>query len=267
MSVNISDLAFTSLETIQAYHVTTDAYLFTLDELQNATISQTEETQDITGRQGRKLTSLKRNKQATISASNGMVSHGLLELQTGSGFASKTTEVQWSEDRVITSNASSTSYKAHGTVGAEIMELWIKDANGVATTKLEQASTAASGKFAYDPEHKALTFYSGAYADGTEIHVIYKRQIAAAVLENQSDSYSEKCKLYVDALAEDKCGNVYHVQICFPKAEVSGEFSWDMGDNQTIHNFEANALSGACGAAATYWTYTVFGANAADVDD
>lgn len=264
MSVNISDLAITSLETIQAYHVTTDAYLFTLDELQNATIAQTEETQDITGRQGRLLSRLKRNKQATISASNGMVSHGLLELQTGNSFANKTTEVQWSEDLVITSNTATTSYKAYGTAGAEIMELWIKDSNGFATTKLEQAATAAAGKFAYAPATKTLTFYAGAYTDNTEIHVIYKRNIAAAVLENHSDSYSEKCKLYVDALAEDKCGNVYHVQIYFPKAEVSGEFSWEMGDNQTIHNFEATALSGACGAAATFWTYTVFGANAED---
>ena len=58
----------------------TGGYLFTLDELQNATIAQGQEKTDITGRQGRKLSSLKKNKTVTISGNNGIVSGGLLEL-------------------------------------------------------------------------------------------------------------------------------------------------------------------------------------------
>ena len=43
-----------------------------LYEPQSATIANTEEKQDITGKGGRKLTSIKRNKAVTISANNGM---------------------------------------------------------------------------------------------------------------------------------------------------------------------------------------------------
>ena len=53
--MNINDLTITSLETITAFALGTGAYLFTLDELQNATIANTQETSDITGKQGRKL--------------------------------------------------------------------------------------------------------------------------------------------------------------------------------------------------------------------
>ena len=77
--MNINDITITSLETINAFDIVTGAYKFTLDELQNATIAQTQERVDITGKQGRKLSSLKRNKAVTISGANGMISGGLLD--------------------------------------------------------------------------------------------------------------------------------------------------------------------------------------------
>lgn len=61
------DIIITSLETLKAYDLTTSAHLFTLDELQNVSLAQGEEKVDITGKQGRKLSSLKRNKTFTIS--------------------------------------------------------------------------------------------------------------------------------------------------------------------------------------------------------
>ena len=47
--MNINDITITSLETINAFDIVTGAYKFTLDELQNATIAQTQERVDITG--------------------------------------------------------------------------------------------------------------------------------------------------------------------------------------------------------------------------
>lgn len=127
------------------------------------------------------------------------------------------------------------------------------------------SSAAAAGKFAYAPASKAITFHTDV-ADGTEVVVYYKRRIKADVLNNESDVYSEKCTLYVDALGEDKCGNVYRIQFFIPKADFSGEFSLEMGENQTAHAFEAESLAGACGAGGSLWTYTVFGVNTADAE-
>ena len=95
--MNIQDITITSLETITAFDITTGNFMFVLDELQNATISQTQEKTDITGKQGRKLASLKRNKAVTVSGTNGLVSGGLLELQTGSEFENKLTTVMWTD--------------------------------------------------------------------------------------------------------------------------------------------------------------------------
>lgn len=261
----VADLAITSLETITAFDITTGEYLFTLDELQNATIANTQEVQEITGKGGRLLNQLKRNKTVTISGTNGMLSGGLLALQTGGDFENKATKVEWTDYLTVKSNAAETTYVAVGTSGAEIEGLYVKNTDGTIGTQLEQDASAAAGKFAYNPSNKALTF-SG-LADDTEIVVFYKRNIQANVLSNISDKYSKKATLYIDAMAEDKCSNVYRVQIYVPKADFSGEFSFEMGDNQTVHDFEAQSLAGACvaGNSALLWTYTIFGANAADV--
>lgn len=263
--MNINDITITSIEVITAFDIVTGNFKFALDELQNATIAQTQEKTDITGKQGRKLNSLKKNKAVTISGTNGLVSGGLLELQTGGEFENKATTVMWTDYISVSNNVATTSYKAVGTVGNEIESVYIKNADGTLGETLTQGSTAASKVFAYDPETKQITFNEGDVADGTEIVVYYLRKIQADVLENMSDRYSGKCSLYIDAFAEDKCANVYRIQFFVPKADVSGEFSFEMGDNQSVHAFEAESLSGACGTSGSLWTYTIFGANAEDV--
>ena len=128
--MNINDITITSLETINAFDIVTGNYKFTLDELQNATIAQTQDTQEITGKGGRKLAKLKRNKAVTVSGTNGMVSGGLLELQTGGTFENKLTEVLWTDNIAVSGGKAVTTYKAVGTIGAEIESLYIKNPNG-----------------------------------------------------------------------------------------------------------------------------------------
>lgn len=266
MSINIGDLTITSLETITAFDIVTGNYKFTLDELQNASIAQTQEKTDITGKQGRKLNSLKRNKAVTISGSNGLISGGLLEMQTGSEFENKLTTVMWTDYVTATGNAATTTYKAVGTVGNEIESIYVRNSDGTLGETLTQGSAASKGTFTYDPANKKIAFNEGDIQDGTELVVYYLRQIKADVLENQSDTYSGKCALYVDAFAEDKCANIYRIQFYIPKADFSGEFTFEMGDNQSVHAFEAEALSGACGTSGMFFSYTVFGANAEDAE-
>jgi len=265
--MNINDLTITRIDTITAFELDGTTYKFTMDELQNTTISQSEEKTDITGKQGRKITSLKRNKTVTISGSNGLISSGLLELQTGGKFEknSKAT-VLWTDYLTVANNEATTTRVATGTAGAEIDSLYIKNTDGTLGTKLTQGATAADGTFAYDPDTKKLTF-SGVTDDSTtcvEIVAIYNCEVDAATLTNESENYSGKCTIYIDAAAENKCGDIYHVQFYIPKADFSGEFSIEMGDSQSAHSFEIEALAGGCGCGTgnDLWTLTIFGENA-----
>lgn len=261
----INDITLTSIETITLFDLVTGAYRFTLDELQNVKIAQSEEKTDITGKQGRKLSSLKKNKAVTITGTNGLVSGGLMELQTGGTFEDRETTVLWVDYLTVAGNAAATTYTAVGTAGNEIESVYVKNSDGTLGEPLTQDTAAAQGKFTYTPATKALAFNSGELKDGTEIVVYYMRKISASVLDNVSDSYSGKSVAYIDALGEDKCGVVYRVQVFVPKADFSGNFELDIGENQTVHAFELEALSGACGSGGSFFTYTVFGGNEADI--
>lgn len=266
--LNVADLSITSLDTITAMDLAGANVKFILDELQDTTIANTEERENITGARGRLLNVLKRNKGVTISGTNGLLSAGMMGVQVGQDAVSGTSKVMMVDYLSIASNKATTSYTAAGTAGAEIVELYIKDTNGVATTKLEQAATAAEGKFAYAPATKELTFAEGAYADGTEIVVFYEHEVTGYVVNNDSDHFSGKVRMYIDGTAEDRCGNVYHIQFYIPKADFYGEFDIALGDSQTTHAFQAESLTGgSCGGKKNYlWTYTVFGVTDGDGD-
>lgn len=272
---NSNDITITSIETITAFDIATGNYKFTLDELQNATIAQSQEKTDITGKQGRKISSLKKNKAVTVSGNNGMVSGGLMEMQTGCAFENKLTTVMWTDYLVVNNNEAVTSYKAVGTTGNEIESVYVKNEDSTLGKKLEQDAAVAEGKFTYDPDTKKIVFYEDEtggkqeIADGTEIVVYYFRKIQADVLTNMSDKYSDKCALYVDCFGEDKCSNVYRIQFYIPKADFNGDFSIEMGENQAVHAFEAESMSGSCGkagSASALWTYTIFGVNTEDAE-
>lgn len=262
--MRIQDLTFTSLDLITGFRLGSGEYMFAVDELQKATISQSQDKTEITGKAGRKLSTLKRNKAIAINGTNGLVSGGLLEAQTGSAFEDTTAEILWTDNLVVTSAAATTTWTAIGTTGAEIEALYVRNEDGTMGELMTQKDAVAAGVFTYSPATKALAFNTDV-KDGTEVVVCYKRKVKAFVHENKSDHFSEKCTLYIDGMAEDKCGNIYRVQIIIPKADVSGDFSLDMGDSQTVHSFDAESLAGACGAGGNLWTFNVFGAEAEDV--
>ena len=264
----IKDLAITSLETITVFDMA-GKYLFTLDELQNASIAQGQEKVDITGKQGRKITSLKRNKTVTVSGTNGLVSTGLLHMQAGGeGMKEGSYEILWTDHTMKVAAdkngvlTATTQYTPCADAG-DIFEIYVKNSDDSLGKKLELSTTLEAGKFTVSD--KTVTFYKGEgetpadVKDGDILVAYYKRAVDnAEMMENLSDSYSEKGQIYIDAIAEDKCANVYHVQYYIPKGDFSGEFEFSMGDDQTVQAFEIEALAGGCNGSSAFWTLTVF---------
>lgn len=266
MSVNVNDITITSLETMTAFDIATGAFKWVLDELQSSTIANTQETTDITGKQGRLLNTLKRNKGVTVSGNNGLISGGMLETQVGNSFQNKVTSIMYPDYLTVTGGKAATTYKAVGTAGNEIESVHLRNADGTLGEVLTQGETASKGVFTYDPATKEITFFEGDVADNAEIAVYYFRNIQANVLENLSDHYSDKVALYIDAFGEDKCANVYRIQFFIPKADFNGNFDIQMGGDQSVHAFEARSLAGACGTSGALWTYTIFGEDTPDVE-
>lgn len=264
MTLNVNDLIITSLETATAFSRTTGALLWILDEMSQATISNTEDKEKLTGRNGRTLGSLKKNKAATVKGTSGVVSTGMMATQVGYGAQSGdfnvnvpdeitvSTETTTGENPVTTSTATLT----YAPVGGKVKSIAVLQENG-------QLGQVYSGTD-YTVSDKTVTFASTvSIANGTKVVAYYDRQISGDKVTNFSDKYSEIVDLYIDAFAEDKCTNTeYHIQFHFPKADFSGTFDIDLNGSQVTHAFEAEALAGnACrvGSGRELWTYIVYG--------
>lgn len=269
MTLNVNDLIITSLETATAFSRTTGALLWILDEMSQATISNTEDKEKLTGRNGRTLGSLKKNKAATVKGTSGVVSTGMMATQVGYGAQSGDFNVNVPDELTVATatesgTTTSTVTLTYAPVGGKVKSIAVLQEDG-------QLGQVYSGTD-YTVSEQTVTFASTVtIANGTKVVAYYDRQISGDKVTNFSDKYSEIVDLYIDAFAEDKCTNTeYHIQFHFPKADFSGTFDIDLNGSQVTHAFEAEALAGnACrvGSGRELWTYIVYGEQLDDTAD
>ncbi len=258
MAVDVSKLVITEVAQITAFNNAGELE-FIMDEVQEGTINNTQEKTDVTGRNGRKIASLKKNKAVTVSATNGVLVGGALAAQTGTEVEQGTFNVRITDVMTVTSNKCKTSKTAVGVTGAEIGTIYVKNANGSLGTKIEQDATATDGKFAYDPATQEVTV-SG-IADGTELVAFYDVEVESAKISNDSEKYSKVLKLYIDVVLQDSCDVEYAGQVIIQRADVSGEFELSLGGENFAHAFEAESLAGGCTGSTNLWDLIIYGVN------
>ena len=134
MAVDVSKLIITEVAQITAFNNAGELE-FIMDEVQNGSIKNSQEKSDITGRNGRKIASLKKNKAVTVSATNGVLVGGALAAQTGSEVEQGTFRVRITDVMTVKDNACKTTKTAVGVTGAEIGTIYVKNANGSLGTK------------------------------------------------------------------------------------------------------------------------------------
>ena len=113
----------TSVETIENYSRTDDTCLNILDEIKNITLSNSEDSADVTGKNDTVLFTIKKNKAVEGSGSSGYISGSLLSLQTGSDPVSGKIKFRKREVISFEDNATEvvTAETAVGTAGSELL--------------------------------------------------------------------------------------------------------------------------------------------------
>ena len=257
MAVDINKLIITEVAQITAFN-NADELEFIMDEIQEGSIQNSQEKSDVTGRNGRKIASLKKNKAVTVSATNGVLVGGTLAAQTGTEIEQGQFNVRITDVMAVKDNKCKTSKTAIGTVGNEIGVVYIKNANGSLGSKFEQDSAPAADKFTYDPDTQEIVL-SG-IADGTEVVAFYNVEVESKI-SNDSEKYSKVLKLYIDVVLQDQCDTEYAGQFIIQRADVSGEFEISLGGDNFAHAFEAESLAGGCTGSTNLWDLIVYGVN------
>lgn len=254
-TINTEKLSITSVELIHGYNLAGECE-FILDEVQSATVSNTEEKVNITGKGGRVLGSLKKNKAVKVTGSNGLICGGMMAAQTGGEVINSETKMIVRATEIL-AVASTTATLTSTPVKTESVKVYIKNKNGTLGTALKAAAAETPAAGEYKLADKTITV--AADAAGSELVCFYDREVTAAKISNASDSYSKTLSVYMDCLASDPCGELYRVQFVFPRADFTGNFDLAIGENPAVHSFEFESVAGGCGGRANLWDCIIFG--------
>lgn len=260
--MNIDKFTIISYDQFTGFDRATGSLEMIMDELTDLTIANEEERQELTGRGGRTIGSLKKNKKVTVSGTNGMLSGGALATQLGTEIEDGEFEIRYTDVIKVTGDAGVTAEIALGTAGNEIGTIYVRDAEQAYISggkQLKQvASTPATGEFSYDPETKAIAFFAGDVEDGVEVYAFYDAKVKGKKISNDSTKYSNVLAGYLDVTCQNACDQVFHGQFIFPRADFNGTFDIQGGSDPSTQGFEFISLPDLCTGKSDLWDFVVF---------
>lgn len=261
--MNLDKFTIVSYDQLVGFDRTNGSLELMMDELTDTTIAQEEEKVEITGRGGRPIGSLKRNKKTTVSGTNGMLSGGALAAQLGTDVEDGKYQITVTDYIKVSEKKGITAEKALGTAGDEIGTIYVRDEDQVFIAggkKLKQVATtpSASGEFSYNPDTKEITFYDGDVSDGVEVIAFYEAEVEGKKISNDSTKYSKTLECFMDVTLQDSCDNIFHGQFRFARADFNGTFDIQGGSDPATQGFEFTTLPNLCTGKSDLWDLIVY---------
>lgn len=263
MSVNSNKYIVQTMERLSFFNLEDGTCQFVVDDLQEATMTNEQETVYATGKNGVKIGSADRDKASRISATNGAIVDGVMAAQVGSDVVVGTTIVPKHFFQIETEDGATVklTLKPIGEEGNEIPYIYKRNADGTVGTPYPIAATASANEFSYDPETKSITLPTDVFKTGEQVYMFYDIEVKdAKKITNDEDKFSATGMLIADCWAKDICTEKsYYAKIIYPKAKASGAFELSFGNDPSVQSMEFEALSGGCGTSSKrLWDFIVF---------
>lgn len=260
--MNIDKFTIISYDQFTGFDRKTGSLELIMDELTDFTLSQEEEKVDITGRGGRLISSLKKNKKVTGKGTNAMISGGSLAAMLGADIEDGDYKIKYTDAITVSANKGKTTEAAVGTPGNEIGTIYVRDEDNAYISggqKLTQTSEEPkTGEFSYDPTSQEITFYDGDVVDGVEVITFYDAEVEGKKISNDSDKYSKTLQGILDVTCQDACDNVFHGQFIIDRADFSGTFELTGGSEAATQAFEFTSLPNLCTGKTDLFDFIIF---------
>lgn len=223
--------------------------LYTINQIQNASLSCTSESADAVDAMGSPITTFYRAKTAELSAENALFDLSLLAAQSGSkkNVASETAKIVCPAFDSIIVEADKTDYELKHTpmAGAEPTEIFVLKGDSTFGEKYVKGTAASDTEFALSG--KTLQIPTG-LAAGVELCVIYDYESTAAVeVVNSATEFPSSCKFVMEVLGCEACNpdEMIYAYIIFPNAKLSPDFDWSI-QTDGAHPFTMRAQQAYC---------------------
>lgn len=224
-----------------------DNIIFSLNQVQDLSLNQTSESQEVTDALGVSIMELMRAKALEASANNAIYDFGLLAAQYG------TEKVEGSADAKIVTPAMETFEVAGETYALKHTPVKAPTAiyalNGDSTlgAKYGKGETAASEtEFAY--ADGVISLPTGLEA-GTEMFVMYEYETENAIeVINSASNFAKMGKMVFEILAYDVCDPETKLfgYLILNRFQLSNDFDWSIGGDSQQHAFSGKAHVDYC---------------------
>ena len=229
-----------------------DNIIFSLNQVQNLSLNQTSESQEVTDALGVSIMELMRAKALEASAENAIYDFSLLSAQYG------TEKVTASADEKVTvpmmetfEIKGATHNLKHTPVAAPtaIYELngdstlGVKYEIGKETDATETVGAYAAGVI------KLPTALTAEDKKGTEMFVMYEYESENAIeIINSANQFAKMGKMTFECLVYDICApeEKMFAYLILPKFQLSNDFDWSIGGDSQTHAFSGKAMVDYC---------------------
>ena len=233
-----------------------DNIIFSLNQIQDLSLNQTSESNEVTDAYGVSIMELMRSKALEASANNAIYDFGLLAAQYGTEKITATTDAKLMVPKME-------SFEVPFEVnedGEKIVKPYTMDhvpasaptaiyeLNGDSTlgAKYAIATTASANEFSC--EGGVITLPTSVEA-GAEMFVMYEYESENAIeVVNSANNFAKMGKMTFECLVYDVCDPETKIfaYLILPRFQLSNDFDWSLGGEDQQHAFSGKAHVDYC---------------------
>lgn len=223
-----------------------DNIIFSLNQVQNLSMNQTSESQDVVDALGVSIMELMRSKAIEVSAENAIPDLGLLASQYGTEKVAATTEKKLTVPTMESFEVAGATYALKHTPIAEPVAIYELNGDSTLGAKYAKGTGATATEFAY--AEGTITLPTG-IVDGTDMFVMYEYETSNAIeVVNSANQFAKLGKLTLEVLVYDVCDPETKIfaYIILPRFQLSNDFDWSIGGDNQVHGFSGKAHVDYC---------------------
>ena len=223
-----------------------DNIIFSLNQVQDLSLNQTSESQEITDALGVSIMELMRAKALEASATNAIYDFGLLAAQYGTDKVVANDKSKVVTPAMETFEATGTEYTLKHTPVKAPAAIYTLNLDSTLGRGFTCGTAASEREFAY--ADGKITLPTGLDANA-EMFVMYEYETDNAIeVVNSADKFAKMGKMTFEILAYDVCDPETKLfgYLILPRFQLSNDFDWSIGGDSQQHAFSGKAMVDYC---------------------
>lgn len=223
-----------------------DNIIFALNQIQDLSLNQTSESQEVTDAFGVSIMELMRSKALEASANNAIYDFGLLSAQYGTDKVTATADAKLTVPTMESFEVTGTEYTLKHTPVSMPKAIYKLNGDSTLGAKYSAPTEEKEGDFTY--ADGVITLPADVKV-GDEMFVMYEYESENAIeVVNSANNFAKMGKMTFECLVYDVCDPETKIfaYLILPRFQLSNDFDWSIGGDNQQHAFSGKAHVDYC---------------------